>query len=84
MHSIDLTVSTPNTVSGDTRTWNVQSLNSLPADPIGESRLREIFLKTDNHIQGQYLAEVTKGECIVLLDIAELSAHSIARAGRGI
>lgn len=30
------------------------------SDPIGESRLREIFLKTDNHIQGRYLAEVTK------------------------
>lgn len=30
------------------------------ADPIGESRLREIFLKTDNHIKGRYLAEVTK------------------------
>lgn len=32
------------------------------SDPIGESRLREIFLKTDNHIQGRYLAEVTQGK----------------------
>lgn len=29
-------------------------------NPIGESRLREIFLKTDNFIQGRYLAEITK------------------------
>ena len=32
----------------------------MHADPIGESRLREIFLKTDNHIKGRYLAEVTQ------------------------
>ncbi len=30
-------------------------------NPIGESRLREIFLKTDNFIKGRYLAELTKG-----------------------
>ncbi|KAM0752234.1 AMP deaminase [Meredithblackwellia eburnea MCA 4105] len=29
-------------------------------NPIGESRLREIFLKTDNHVEGRYLAEITK------------------------
>lgn len=29
-------------------------------NPIGESRLREIFLKTDNFIGGRYLAEITK------------------------
>jgi AMP deaminase len=29
-------------------------------NPIGESRLREIFLKTDNHIRGAYLSELTK------------------------
>lgn len=27
---------------------------------MGESRLREIFLKTDNYIKGRYLAEITK------------------------
>lgn len=27
---------------------------------MGESRLREIFLKTDNYINGRYLAELTK------------------------
>ncbi|KAG7664657.1 AMD1 [[Candida] subhashii] len=32
---------------------------NLKYNPIGESRLREIFLKTDNFIQGKYLAELT-------------------------
>lgn len=33
---------------------------NLKYNPIGESRLREIFLKTDNFIHGRYLAEITK------------------------
>ena len=33
---------------------------NLKYNPIGESRLREIFLKTDNYISGRYLAEITK------------------------
>lgn len=33
---------------------------NLKYNPMGESRLREIFLKTDNLIQGRYLAELTK------------------------
>ncbi|EGW33479.1 uncharacterized protein SPAPADRAFT_60828 [Spathaspora passalidarum NRRL Y-27907] len=33
---------------------------NLKYNPIGESRLREIFLKTDNFIDGRYLAELTK------------------------
>lgn len=33
---------------------------NLKYNPIGESRLREIFLKTDNFIEGRYLAELTK------------------------
>ena len=33
---------------------------NLKYNPIGESRLREIFLKTDNFIQGRYLADLTK------------------------
>ena len=35
---------------------------NLKYNPIGESRLREIFLKTDNYIKGTYLAELTLGE----------------------
>lgn len=34
---------------------------NLKYNPIGESRLREIFLKTDNLIKGKYLAELTQG-----------------------
>ncbi|KAF2226542.1 hypothetical protein BDZ85DRAFT_256345 [Elsinoe ampelina] len=33
---------------------------NLKYNPIGESRLRTIFLKTDNYIQGRYLAEITR------------------------
>lgn len=33
---------------------------NLKYNPMGESRLREIFLKTDNLIKGRYLAEITK------------------------
>lgn len=33
---------------------------NLKYNPIGESRLREIFLKTDNYVQGKYLAELTR------------------------
>lgn len=33
---------------------------NLKYNPMGESRLREIFLKTDNYINGRYLAEITK------------------------
>ena len=29
-------------------------------NPLGETRLREIFLKTDNYIKGRYLAELTR------------------------
>jgi AMP deaminase len=32
----------------------------LKYNPVGESRLRTIFLKTDNFIKGRYLAEITK------------------------
>lgn len=33
---------------------------NLKYNPVGESRLREIFLKTDNYMKGRYLAEITK------------------------
>ncbi|TFY66445.1 hypothetical protein EVG20_g4651 [Dentipellis fragilis] len=41
---------------------------NLKYNPIGESRLREIFLKTDNYIHGRYLAEVTKE---VMMDLEQ-------------
>lgn len=33
---------------------------NLKYNPIGEARLREIFMKTDNFIKGKYLAELTQ------------------------
>lgn len=33
---------------------------NLKYNPAGQSRLREIFLKTDNLIEGRYLADITK------------------------
>ncbi len=33
---------------------------NLKYNPIGQSRLRDIFLKTDNFIKGRYLADVTR------------------------
>ncbi|KAI9346466.1 hypothetical protein BDR26DRAFT_855628 [Obelidium mucronatum] len=33
---------------------------NLKYNPVGESRLREIFMKTDNFVQGRYLAELTQ------------------------
>ncbi|KAJ1968917.1 AMP deaminase [Dispira parvispora] len=33
---------------------------NLKYNPVGSSRLREIFLKTDNYVRGRYLAELTK------------------------
>jgi AMP deaminase len=33
---------------------------NLKYNPIGESRLRTIFLKTDNYIKGKYLADITR------------------------
>jgi hypothetical protein len=43
---------------------------NLKYNPIGESRLREIFLKTDNYIKGRYLAELTKGNFVTWCSIA--------------
>ena len=43
--------------------WTISNLVRHPIpryNPCGQSRLREIFLKTDNHIKGRYLAEITR------------------------
>lgn len=33
---------------------------NLKYNPCGQSRLREIFIKSDNIIQGRFLAEITR------------------------
>ncbi|TFK18029.1 AMP deaminase [Coprinopsis marcescibilis] len=47
---------------------------NLKYNPIGESRLREIFLKTDNYIQGRYLAELTKE---LMLDLEQSKYQNV-------
>lgn len=36
-------------------------------NPAGDSSLRQIFLKTDNYMEGRYLAEITKGNQLASL-----------------
>lgn len=42
-------------------------LSTLPFTLLGQSRLREIFLKTDNILSGSFLAEITR-ECMTDLE----------------
>lgn len=42
----------------------VSHTNTVKYNPIGESRLREIFLKTDNFVRGKYFAELTRGRLV--------------------
>ncbi|KNC87615.1 hypothetical protein SARC_00315 [Sphaeroforma arctica JP610] len=53
----DLSVDTLD-VHADRGTFQRFDRFNLKYNPIGESRLREIFLKTNNHIQGRFLAEI--------------------------
>ena len=54
----DLSVDTLD-VHADNTTMHRFDRFNLKYNPIGESRLREIFMKTDNLIKGRYLAEIT-------------------------
>lgn len=47
-------------VHADRNTFHRFDKFNAKYNPIGESRLREIFLKTDNYIQGKYFAEILK------------------------
>ncbi|EGC36820.1 AMP deaminase [Dictyostelium purpureum] len=47
-------------VHADNNTFHRFDKFNLKYNPCGQSRLREIFLKTDNLIKGKYLAEITK------------------------
>ncbi|KAF2299567.1 hypothetical protein GH714_038178 [Hevea brasiliensis] len=61
-------------VHADKSTFHRFDKFNLKYNPCGQSRLREIFLKQDNLIQGRFLAEVTKE---VLSDL-EASKYQIA------
>ncbi|THU53654.1 hypothetical protein C4D60_Mb10t16720 [Musa balbisiana] len=62
--SLDLTGSVLNVdlldVHADKSTFHRFDKFNLKYNPCGQSRLREIFLKQDNLIQGRFLAELTK------------------------
>lgn len=60
-------------VHADKSTFHRFDKFNLKYNPCGQSRLREIFLKQDNLIQGRFLAEVTKE---VLLDL-EASRYQV-------
>ncbi|XP_077524435.1 AMP deaminase isoform X5 [Amblyomma americanum] len=47
-------------VHADRNTFHRFDKFNTKYNPVGESRLREIFLKTDNYIGGQYFAEILK------------------------
>lgn len=51
---------------------------NLKYNPIGQSRLRDIFLKTDNFIKGRYLAEITR-EVISDLESSKYQMVSLTR-----
>lgn len=61
-------------VHADKSTFHRFDTFNLKYNPCGQSRLREIFLKQDNLIQGRFLAEVTKE---VLSDL-EASKYQMA------
>ncbi|KAK2990787.1 hypothetical protein RJ640_012688 [Escallonia rubra] len=61
-------------VHADKSTFHRFDKFNLKYNPCGQSRLREIFLKQDNLIQGRYLGEVTKE---VLSDL-EASKYQMA------
>lgn len=46
-------------VHADNSTFHRFDRFNLKYNPFGQSRLREIFMKTDNYIKGKYLAELT-------------------------
>ena len=59
MTAYDLSIDTLDMHAGNVTFHRFDRFN-LKYNPIGESRLREIFLKTDNLLAGRYLAEVTR------------------------
>eukprot|EP00124_Ichthyophonus_hoferi_P000961 Ihof_evm8s42 gene=Ihof_evmTU8s42 len=57
--SYDLSVDTLD-MHADRNTFQRFDKFNLKYNPLGESRLREIFLKTNNRIEGRYFAELVK------------------------
>lgn len=78
----DLSIDTLD-MHADSGTFHRFDRFNLKYNPCGQSRLREIFLKTDNYIAGKYLAEVTK-EVISDLEASkyQLAEYRISIYGR--
>uniref|UniRef100_A0A0A9WA91 AMP deaminase n=2 Tax=Lygus hesperus TaxID=30085 RepID=A0A0A9WA91_LYGHE len=60
--SYDLTVDMLD-VHADRNTFHRFDKFNAKYNPIGESRLREVFLKTDNYLNGKYFARIIKEVC---------------------
>ncbi|KAF6212286.1 hypothetical protein GE061_012808 [Apolygus lucorum] len=60
--SYDLSVDTLD-VHADRNTFHRFDKFNAKYNPIGESRLREVFLKTDNYLNGKYFARIIKEVC---------------------
>lgn len=44
----------------DSQTFHRFDQFNIKFNPVGESKLREIFIKTNNFIEGRYFAEIIK------------------------
>jgi len=61
MSCSSLTVHVINVVNAkDRNTFHRFDKFNSKYNPVGESRLREIFIETDNAIEGRYFAEILK------------------------
>jgi AMP deaminase len=70
-------------VTADFTTFHRFDRFNAKYNPLGQPYLRDIFLKTDNHIQGRYLAEITQ-EVIKALETEkyQMAEYRISIYGR--
>ncbi|XP_037083679.1 AMP deaminase 2-like isoform X2 [Pollicipes pollicipes] len=62
-------------VHADRNTFHRFDKFNAKYNPVGESRLREVFLKTDNYINGKYFASIIKEVCLDLEESKYQSAE---------
>merc|ERR1712136_695775 len=62
-------------VHADRNTFHRFDKFNAKYNPVGESRLREIFIKTDNQVNGKFFAEILK-EVMSDLEGANISSPS--------
>lgn len=55
-------------VHADRNTFHRFDKFNAKYNPIGESRLREVFLKTDNYLNGKYFAQIIKVSRLISFD----------------